>query len=107
MSDSSAMTWGGEPNSEERMWALGAHLLAFVFPVLGAVGVYLIKKDESRYVGYHAIQAIAWQAAIYIIGTITCGFGLIGLLGSIYMALKANSGEWTGYPLLSGVGRDD
>lgn len=107
MSDSSAMTWGGEASSDERLWGVVAHLLAFFFPILGAVGVYLIKKDESRYVGYHATQAIVWQLAIYVIGTITCGFGLIGLLGSIYMALQANSGEWNGYPLLSGIGRGD
>ena len=101
------MVWGAEANSDERMWALIAHLLAFVFPVLGPLGVYLIKKDESRFVGYHAMQATVFQLIIYIIGGITCGVGLIGTLLGVYLALQANKGSWDGYPLIASVGRGD
>lgn len=100
-----AMVWGGETTSDERLWALIAHLLTFVFPVLGALGVYLIKKDESRFVGYHAMQAVVWQLAIYILGGVTCGVGLLGTFLGIFLALKANNGEWEGYPLIGNVGR--
>lgn len=99
------LTWGGETTADERMWALGAHLCAFVFPVLAALIVYFIKKDESKFVAYHAAQAMAFQLIAWIIGGATCGVGLILLVIPIWIAMKAHKGEWEGYPLIAGIGR--
>lgn len=101
-----SQSWGEPTTSDERLFALLAHVLTFVVPVLGALGVYLIKKDESRFVAYHATQAIVFQLITWIIGGVTCGFGLVLTLLAVWMALQANKGEWSGYPLIDGVGAD-
>ena len=98
--------WGQTPSSEEKMLALVAHLLTFIAPVLGAVLVYLIKKDASKFVAYHAMQAIVFQLVCWIIGGFTCGIGvLVGYVFGVLQAMKANSGEWSGYPIIESVGK--
>ena len=104
MSDGT-MTWGGETTSEERTLAMGAHLLAFLFPVVGPLIIWILKRDTSRYTGYHALQAAIFQAISWGIGGATCGVGLSLLILPIMWSMKANKGEWTGYPLIDGVGR--
>lgn len=103
---STELQWGGETTSEERTFALVAHLLTFVAPIIGPLIVYFIKKESSRYVAYHAIQATLFQVIAYLIGGATCGVGLLLLILSILAAIKANKGEWENpYPLIGGVGR--
>ena len=42
---------------------------------------------------------------LFLVKTSLSGVGLIGLVGSIWLAMQANKGVWEGYPLLSSVGR--
>lgn len=103
---STELQWGGETTSEERTFALVAHALAFVAPIIGPLVIYFIKKDGSRYVAYHAIQATLFQVITYLIGGATCGVGFILIILSVLAALKANKGEWENpYPLIGGIGR--
>jgi hypothetical protein len=58
-------------SADFRMWGMVAHLSTLAgipFPTLGNVigplVVYLMKKDESRFVAFHAKQAIAAQVAV-------------------------------------------
>ncbi|RME23341.1 MAG: DUF4870 domain-containing protein [Deltaproteobacteria bacterium] len=100
------MTFGGETTSEERTLALVAHLLVFIAPVLGPLVIYLIKKDTSRFVAYHALQATVFQLIAWIIGGATCGIGFLLVVLSILAAIKANKGEWEEpYPLIGSIGR--
>lgn len=103
-----ALVWGAETSSEERMFALIAHLAIFFLPVLVPLLVYLLKKDESKYLAYHAMQAIVWQLIAWIIGGTLClGIGtLLGWIAGVLWAIKAHNGEWTGYPLIEGLGRE-
>lgn len=54
-------------DSEERTWAMLAHLSILLNLVTGFLGpvaallVYLIYKDRSRYVRYHAMQSFVFQ----------------------------------------------
>ncbi len=102
---SELQAWGGETTSEERTFALAAHLLAFVAPIFGPLILYFIKKDSSRFVAYHAIQATLFQVIAWLVGGATCGVGFLLFILSILTAIKANKGEWEGYPLIGGVGR--
>ncbi|MCB9777561.1 MAG: DUF4870 domain-containing protein [Alphaproteobacteria bacterium] len=103
---STDLTWGGETTPEDRTFALAAHLLAFIAPIIGPLIVYFIKKDGSRFVAYHALQATVFQLIAYIIGGATCGIGLLLMILSILAAMKANKGEWDDpYPLIGSVGR--
>jgi uncharacterized Tic20 family protein len=99
------LVWGGETTEEERIWAVAAHCLNFVVPVLGALVIYFIQKDKSRFVAYHALQATAFQIAAWLLAGITCGIGLVVGLLAIWIAVKAYKGEWEGYPLLDGIGK--
>jgi uncharacterized Tic20 family protein len=98
-------TWGGETTDQERTYAMAAHILAVFFPVFGAGRIYAMKQDESAYIKYHSLQAAIFQLIAWAIGSATCGVGLLLLVLPILWAMKANKGEWTGYPLLDGIGR--
>ena len=81
---------------DERTWAMLAHLsvlLNLVTGFLGPVGalvIYFLYKDRSRYVAYHAMQSVVfqllwWAAPGVLIGAMWAATGilsavLIGLL---------------------------
>jgi len=111
----------GTPNSDERQWALLAHLsglIASLFSVgglafLGPLIVWLIKKDQSAFVGDQAKEALNFQIAVTIavwvsvaIGAATCGVGFLllpiigigALIYSIIAAMEANKGVAYRYP---------
>jgi uncharacterized protein len=75
---------------DERTWSAIAHLsvlagLVGLMP-LGALIIWLVYKDRSRKVGFHALQALWYQVAwlvILVVGwfvTFILSFVLIGLL---------------------------
>src|ERR687886_2017978 len=85
---------GGAPEpmspQDERTWSIIAHLsvlagLVGLMP-LGALIVWLVYKDRSPRVGFHALQALWYQIAwlvILVVGwfvTFVLSFILIGLL---------------------------
>lgn len=76
--------------SDERTWAMIAHLsvlanlvTGFLGPVV-ALGIYLVYKDRSRYVAYQSMQAFVFQL-IWWVG----GGALIGLIWAITGVLSA------------------
>jgi uncharacterized Tic20 family protein len=108
------------PSSDEKQWAMFAQLAAlgglFVvgFTFIGPLIVWLIKKDESRFVDHHGREALNFHLNILIyylitltIAIATCGvlfpLPLAVLVYSIVMTIiagiKANEGEWYKYPL--------
>ena len=76
--------------SAERTWAMLAHLrvlLNFVTGFLGVAGalvVYLVYKDRSRYVAYQAMQAFLFQLIFWAGGGL-----LIGIMWAVVGALSA------------------
>lgn len=60
--------------SDERTWAMLAHLsilLNLITGILGPVGalvIYLIYQDRSRYVAYHALQSLIFQLIVWVGG---------------------------------------
>ena len=69
-------------NSNDRLWIVLSHLSALlgvgiVLPLI----IYLVKKDESRAVAYHAKEALNFHISvyIYIIACIPLMFVLIGV----------------------------
>lgn len=104
---------------EAKNWAVFSHLGTFagsivpmgnvILPLL----IYLLKKDESEYVEYHAKEALNFQitlsialvvSAILIIVLVGI-FMLIGLVLfavaiSIIAAVKASQGTYYEYPLI-------
>ena len=83
------------PTSDERTWACLAHLSILLNLITGFLGIlaaliiYLIYRDRSRYVAYHALQSLIFQlvfwagaglvAAVLWVITIPLIFVLVGL----------------------------
>jgi uncharacterized Tic20 family protein len=115
---------GGVPaeiTADDKMIAMLAHLSGLVGAIIVVpLVIYLVKKDSSPFVAYHAMQALIFQgASFFVVFTvvsfvmvITCGIGVpimalgfLPLVGGIMFALKANNGEWAGYPGIAHIGR--
>ena len=109
--------------SDERTWALAAHALTFVEGgVLGPLVVYMIKKDESEFIAFHALQSLLFGllftfiSAVFIAPLAFCTFGFGALLilvvlpiyfGFELMAVfKANEGEWYMLPMVGPIAAD-
>ena len=96
------------PTSEERSLALVAHALTFVEGgIIGPLIIYLVKKDESPFVAFHALQSLYFGllAALIVVpaAILTCGLGLVLLLPyllyEIIACVEAWKGEWYELPL--------
>ncbi|MEJ7766211.1 MAG: DUF4870 domain-containing protein [Chitinophagaceae bacterium] len=97
------------PSSDERTMAILAHLLTFVSSILSPLIIYLIKKDESKYVAQHAKEALNFQITAILVSillTITVvGILLLWLVGLgvficvIVATVKASENKMFRYPL--------
>jgi uncharacterized Tic20 family protein len=96
------------PNQDERTWALIAHISPIVVAFIGPLVIWLIKKDESPFVGDQAKEALNFQLAVLIavlVCTATCVgvvlapvVGVAGLVYSIIAAIESNKGVYYRYP---------
>jgi uncharacterized Tic20 family protein len=116
---------GGMSPQDERTWSMVSHLsvlagLVGLMP-FGALIIWLVYKDKSRRVGFHALQALWYQIAwlvILVAGwfvTFILSFVLIGLLllpvmmvaslvpfvHGCYAAYKVNQGVDYRYPFIA------
>ena len=81
--------------SEERTWAMLAHLSVLVNLVTGLLGplaalvIYLAYKDRSRYVAYQSLQALLMQLIVWIGGGIVVAvtWTIIGILSAIIIGI--------------------
>ncbi len=96
------------PTSDEKTLALLAHVLTFIFPLLAPLIIYLIKKDESSFVAYHAKESLNFQITLIIIFIIlfitVIGIlllwivGMIGAVLVIVATVRAGEGRLYKYP---------
>jgi uncharacterized Tic20 family protein len=101
---------------DERLWAILAHLAAFLgfigIPVIGPLVVFLIFGGRSQYVRHHSAEALNFNITMFVAGVISAaliivviGFVLLPIVGltwfilTIVAAVAANRGEWYRYPL--------
>jgi uncharacterized Tic20 family protein len=81
--------------SEERNWAMLAHLSVLINLVTGLLGalaaliIYLVFRDRSRYVAYHAMQSFIAQLICWGgVGLIIAGiWGITGMLSLVLIGL--------------------
>ena len=63
----SQMSSSGEVSgSDERLWSILSHVSVLVAPI-GALVIWLIYKDKSQRIGFHALQALWYQVAWLVI----------------------------------------
>jgi len=117
-----------DSSSDERSYTVFMHLslLAHLFlpyvAIIAPIIMWLTRREKSAYIDDHGREAVNFQitfvayslllpAIAAIIGTITCGVGLIllipavlgpyilALVGMIQAAMAANRGEFYRYPM--------
>lgn len=80
-----------QPTSDEKM--MGA--LAHFFGMLGALIVWMLQKDKSRFVRYQAAQALLFDFIVMalMIVVFTCLFGImfLGMIGTFSLTMNSNS----------------
>src|SRR5262249_24418088 len=80
--------YGPRGPSDDHTWALLSYVLALVASIIAPLVIYLVKMNESRYVRFHAAQAlnlgitaIIESIAIFIVGILLAvilhGFGIL------------------------------
>jgi uncharacterized Tic20 family protein len=81
--------------AEERTWSLVAHLTVLLNLVTGFAGpiaaliIYLIYKERSRKVAYHALQAMIFQLICWYGGGLLIGamWAVVGALSAILVGI--------------------
>ena len=88
---------------EDRTMAMLSHVLAIFSGFIGPLIIYLVKKDDSKYVAFHALQALYFSLVV-LVAAIALSFlclGFIpwigGLIYQIILAIRANDGKWEKY----------
>lgn len=109
-----------ELSSDERTMAAVAHACAGLFG-LAFVGlavpliIYLAYEGRSKYVRFHALQALVFQLvaaiAVWMVGVATCFVGFVlaplPIVVQLYFAWRAYEGSWQPYPMLESLGANE
>jgi uncharacterized Tic20 family protein len=108
--------YGPRGPSDDHTWALLSYVLALVASIIAPLVIYLVKMNESRFVRFHAAQALNMgitavieSIAIVIVGillaVVTHGFGILlmflaflalGIAHLVYLilgAVRSNQGQ--------------
>jgi len=99
------------PNSDEKSMGMLSHLLAIFFGFLAPLIIYLVKKDESKYVNEHAKESLNFQITLMIVYAV-CFYLMFLWIGTLLMialhlfrlvlcviaTIRANEGKIYRYP---------
>lgn len=98
-----------QPTSDERTVAILAHVLTIFFWVFAPLVIYLIKKDESKWVAEQAKESmnfqITWSIIIFAMIISIIGLLLVWIVAPIMLVLvivatiKASDNKLYRYPL--------
>ena len=79
------------PTSDERTMAILCHVLAIFFWIIPPLIIYLVKKDESRWVAEQAKESlnfqITWSIIIFLLCISIVGLLLVWIVGPIMLIL--------------------
>lgn len=67
------------PTSDEKTLALLCHVLTFIAPILAPLIIWLIKKDESAFIAYHAKESLNFQITVVVVCVLLV-ISIVGLL---------------------------
>lgn len=104
----------GAPTKDNLTMAMLCHLLGALLGILGALIIWLIKKDDHPFVDDQGKEATNFHLTLVIVhlvlivvDVLSCGLlsfvhlipWLMGVILGIIAATKANAGEWYRYPM--------
>ncbi len=95
-------------SSDDKLWALLAHLSYFVLGVFGPLIIWLVKRDDSEFVEDQAKEALNFQLSVVIV-SLVCAVTVClipvsvvvaigGIVYSIIGGIKAYDGVAYRYP---------
>ena len=102
------------PTQDEKTMGLIVHFGAIMLPILLPLIIYLVKKDESKYVAFHSLQALyftgAWWLVYTVVGSITLGIGFllfwpVPIVFNIIAGIKVSGGQNYEYPIVGKMAR--
>jgi uncharacterized membrane protein len=64
------------PSSTDKFSALVAHGGSFFAWTLAPLIVYLVKREDSKYAEFHALQSLLWSLAGTLLSLATCGLAI-------------------------------
>ena len=104
-------------SDDDRTMGMLIHLLAMLTGIVGVLILWLIKKDQSRFIDYHGKEALNFQLTLLLIVVASMAVGIVTFFGiflaipfvwlmgmgafvlEIIACIAANRGEWHRYPL--------
>jgi uncharacterized protein len=94
------------PTSGERIAVLIAHGGTAFAWLLAPLLVFLVKRGDSKYVEFHALQSLLWSLTGTLVSLATCGLAIpVFLVWHLYAAYKAYIGEEYEYPVVGDFAR--
>lgn len=101
-------TGSSEITQDEKTMATIACVLVIFTHWVGPLIIYFIKKDQSKFVAFYAMQAMILgivTTVLYVLTPVTffISFGVGGILNLVFgilSAMAANKGEWYEIPVI-------
>jgi uncharacterized Tic20 family protein len=94
------------PTSNDRIAAVIAHAGTVFAWFIAPLCVYLVKRGDSRYAEFHALQALLWSVFGTIVSALTCGVAIpVFLAFHVYAAWRVYRGDEYEYPFASDMAR--
>lgn len=107
---------------EERTLGLVAYVLAIFTSWIGPLVLWLVKKDQSKFVAYHCLQALMLMGAVFAVELVSnivftalhllpvawlvvAVLGLGSLALNIMAAIAASKGDWYEMPVVGAYAR--
>jgi uncharacterized protein len=115
-----------EASHDERVWGMLSYLLKLFAPVMAPLVIYFVRRDQSRFVAFHALQSLYLDLACIVAMVATAflailfsmipfagqilltqfalafwGLWVAGLIYAIVASVKAYNGEWFRAPLVA------
>jgi len=102
----------GSLSNDEKNMAMLAHLLGILISFIGALIIWLLKKDSSSFIDHHGKQALNFQITMmigYLVGSVTTVIFIgcfilvivfvVNIIFCIIAAMAASKGEMYRYPI--------
>jgi hypothetical protein len=55
-----------KPSKDDKLWGMLAHLSALIFSFLGPLVIYLLKKDDSKFIKECALESLNFQITVIV-----------------------------------------
>jgi uncharacterized membrane protein len=92
--------------NNDRLAAIVAHAGTWFAWFFAPLLVWVLRRGESRYAEFHALQALLWSVFGTVVSTLTCGVAIpVFLAFHLYAAWKIYKGEEYEYPIAGDLAR--